>query len=93
MFDGITTHRFVQMGCVETWSPWLYGRKPSNARFYGASFAVEGGEILAAHLLLKSHHRIFRIAAHSLVNYDTWTHIHGGENNLKLTPQVCGGGQ
>jgi hypothetical protein len=83
VFDGITTHRNIVSGCVETWAPWLYGTRPSNARFYGASFAIEGGEVLAAYFLAKSPHKILRVAGHLLIDQDTFSHIHGAAHNLE----------
>jgi hypothetical protein len=86
--DGITTQHNLANGCVETWSAPLYGRRPSNLRFYTTSFAIEAGAVLTGRRLLHSHSRLLRSVAWAMLSTDTEEHLRGAIHNANFA-SVC----
>lgn len=87
--DGITTHNNISNGCVENWSSALYGSRPSNARFYITSFAIEAGAVFTGHHLMRSHSRLLRAVAYGMLSTDTEEHFRGAIHNLSVASS-CG---
>ena len=82
--DGITTHNNISHYCVERWSSSLYGSRPSNARFYLTSFAIEAGAVFTAHHMVRSHSRLLRAVAYGLLSTDTEEHFRGALHNANI---------
>lgn len=87
--DGITTHNNIANGCVENWSSSLYGSRPSNARFYITSFAIEAGAVFAGRQLMHSRSRFLRAVAYGMLSTDTEEHFRGAIHNLSVASS-CG---
>jgi hypothetical protein len=91
--DGVSTVRFVGLGnrcgiyhrgCFESESPWLYGRKPTAARYFAASFALAGIDAYVSYRLERSPRRGFRILGQGIMPFETAAHAQGLAQNLSL---------
>ena len=82
--DGETTVAKTHQGCVEVWSPMLYGRQPNRARFYVASALVDGGTIYLSRKLVRSNRPMMRRIGWGLMSFGTEEHFRGAISNMRV---------
>ncbi|PYV99814.1 MAG: hypothetical protein DMG89_06335 [Acidobacteria bacterium] len=81
IYDGETTVRGVESGCVENWNPTLYGERPGRARFYLVSAGLDGATMFASRRLVRSNNRFLRYTGWGLMSWGTEQHLHGAIHN------------
>lgn len=63
---------------------WLYGRRPSLARYYATDAAIDGGGAFLGYKLLHSRRRLFRMAGWALLVGLVGQHTAGWSYNLSV---------
>jgi hypothetical protein len=80
--DAETTAAFVQVQCVEGWNPWLYGKRPSRARFYAAAGAMAVSTVFASRKMVRSRKKLVRAAGWTLLAGMAQGHARGAIHNI-----------
>jgi hypothetical protein len=87
--DDITTQRFERLGCIEVWSPVLYGRTPSNTRLLAVSFGFEAVEVIVARKMVRAKSPFWKTAGYGLLAGLTGGRVDGIVHNMRLTSSEC----
>ena len=82
--DGQTTMRIINNGGVESWNSWLYGMRPTHARFYTTSTAMDGMQIALSYKLIRSRRKWMRVAGWALLAGGIEEHVRGAIHNVRL---------
>jgi hypothetical protein len=62
---------------------WLYGRRPSLARYYGTFAAIDGGNALLSYRFLHSRHKAVRLLGWGELSFAVPNHLYSVRLNLK----------